>query len=474
VFLFVLGGATYAFVLKSFAYQTPQDVPPSVTLSGADVARFVPYASGLPDVPVLAWRDVSGRKGVLVTAPAEFARQLATLRRYGYHSVRLSQLRALATGSRVQLPVRPVVLTFNDGLSTDWTVVDPILRRYGFSAVVLINPGNVAAKSPSYFLTKDELATMAASGHWEVGVELPGGWQGPGQAAHAAAQAKATLATDIGRPVGAFGWPVLAYPSKAGMGEPAATYQTLQRQFPVVFDRPATGPAGFVAAGSASAPLPRVNVTALDTPASLSVRLRTGVPAPLPANVLSLPWQAAGGRCSVGKQGIDVTAPAFALCTVVANGDRWASYTLSMSFSGHVGTTAIIELRASRAGAIEIAVGASTVSVRERIGDTWHRLQQLRVPPPAENASAPGTKPPPSLIGGGTVQLSITLHASELSLRVRPASVRSGETQLADDSISISKPLAAQVRDGVIAFGMVGRGTLATVAFRQVTAVSAP
>ncbi|MCW2930476.1 MAG: Peptidoglycan/xylan/chitin deacetylase, PgdA/CDA1 family, partial [Actinomycetia bacterium] len=241
--------------------------------------------------------------------------------------------------------------------------------------------------------------------------------------------------------------------------------------------RPGSGPAGFVAAGSAGAPLPRVNVTARDTPASLSVRLRTGVPAPLPANVLSLPWRAVGGRCSVGKQGIDVTAQAFALCTVVANGDRWANYRLSVSFAGRAGTTAIIELRASRAGAIEIAVGASTVSVKERIGDTWHRLQRLRVPPPAENASAPAAKPPPSLIGGGTVQLSITLHASELSLslRVRPASARPGETRLAaDDSIRISEPLAVQVRDGVIAFGMVGPGTPATVAFRQVTTVSAP
>jgi hypothetical protein len=66
----------------------------------------------------------------------------------------------------------------------------------------------------------------------------------------------------------------------------------------VVFDRPGSGPAGFVAAGSAGAPLPRVNVTARDTPASLSVRLRTGVPAPLPANAGS--FRDAGTRAVVG------------------------------------------------------------------------------------------------------------------------------------------------------------------------------
>jgi hypothetical protein len=474
VFLLVLGGATYSFVLKSFPYETPQDVPPRVTLTSADLAMFVPYASGLPDVPVLAWRDVSGRKGVLVTAPAEFARQLAILRRYGYHSVSLGQLRALATGGRAGLPGRPVVLTFDDGLSTDWTVVDPILRRYGFSAVVLINPGNVATKSPSYFLTRDELATMAASGRWDVGVELPGGWQAPGQAAQAAAQASATLAADIGQPVQAFGWPVLAYLSKAGAAEPAATYQALHHLFPVVFDRPGSGPAGFVAAGSAGAPLPRVNVTAGDTTASLSVRLRSGVPAPLPRNVLSLPWRAAGGRCSVGAQGIAVTARAFALCTVVANGKRWTSYRLSLTVSGKAGSTALVELRASKAGAIEIAVGASTVSVKERVGDTWHRIGKLRVSPPsAGQAAAPGTKLPPSLMGAGTVHLAITLDASTLSVRVRPPAGRPGETRLAvADTVGIGTSLAAQVSDGVIAFGMASLGHLATVAFGQVTATS--
>jgi hypothetical protein len=475
-FLLVLGGATFGFVLKSFPYETPQDVPPRVTLTSADLAMFLPYASGLPDVPVLAWRDVSGRKGVLVTGPAEFARQLATLRRYGYQSVSLGQLTALAAGGQVRLPGRPVVLTFDDGLSTDWTAVDPILRRYGFSAVVLINPGNVATKSPSYFLTRDELATMAGSGHWEVGVELPGGWPGPGQAAQAVAQARARLAADIGRPVQAFGWPVLAYPSQAGTAEPAATYQALRRQFPVVFGRPGSGSAGFVAAGSAAAPLTRVNVTARDTPASLSVRLRSGVPAPLPRNVLSLPWRAAGGWCLVADHGIDVTAQAYALCTVVANGERWTSYRLSLTVSGTAGSTAIVELRASKAGAIEIAVGATTVSVKERIGGTWRRLGKLRVsPPPAAKPVAPGTKLPPSLMGGGTVQLTITLDASALSIRVRPPSARPGETRLtATRTVTIGASLAGQVRNGVIAFGMVGLGQFATVAFGQVTAISAP
>jgi poly-beta-1,6-N-acetyl-D-glucosamine N-deacetylase len=475
MFLLVLGGTTYGFVLKSFPYEVPQDAPPEITLTAANAAAFTPYPSGLPAVPVLAWRDVSERKGVLVTPPATFARQLAVLRRYGYRSVSLGQLRALTTGRRAQLPGRPVLLTFDDGLSTDWTVVDPILRRYGFSAVVMINPGNVATKTPSYFLTRGELATMAASGRWDVGVELPGNWETPGQARQAAANAKAMLAADTGRPVTAFGWPVQAYPTKTGTAEPAVTYQALRSQFPVVFGRPGSGPAGFATPGSAGAPLPRVNFIARDTAASLSVRLRSGVPAPLPRDVLSLPWQATGGRCLVGKRGIAVKAPAYALCTVIANGDQWTSYRLSMTVSGRAGSTAILELRASRVGAIEVAVGASTVSIKERIDGTWHSLRKVRVLPPKAGYAAAqrGSKPGPTLIGGGTVRLAITLDSSELSLRIQRSAPRSGAAGLTDTgSVKVGESLAPQLRNGLIAFGMVGDGEPGTVAFRQLRVVS--
>ena len=180
------------------------------------------------------------------------------------------------------------------------------------------------------------------------------------------------------------------------------------------------------------ASLPRINVTARDTAASLSVRLRSGVPAPLPRNVLSLRWVAAGGRCLVGRNGIVVQTAVYALCTVVANGDRWTSYRLKMNVAGRAGSTAILELRASKAGAIEIAVGASTVSVKERIDDTWHSFREVRIlPTKAEYAALPrGTKPGPTLIGGGTVQLAITLRATSLSLSIQRSAPRSGVTRL--------------------------------------------
>jgi hypothetical protein len=455
-FITILTGAGFDFVLKSFAYETPQEKPPPVTLTTADAAAFVPYASGLPAVPVLAWRDVSRRKGLLVTAPKELAIQLATLRRYGYQSVSLGQLEAVAAGRPVRLPGRPVLLTFDSGLSTDWTTVDPILRRYGFRALVFLDPGTMAIKSPSYFLTRDEIAAMAGSGRWDIGLELTQDWRLPAQAAMAAGRARDRLTAVAGRPVSAFGWPVLTYPTAAGLREPAATYRALRGQFSLVFGRPDSGAAHFVAADSAG-PLPRVNVTSHDGVRSLSDRLRSGVPAPVSQDLLSLPWRPVGGGCLLAARSVAVTARRFAQCTVVANGDRWTGYQLSLRVSGTVGSTAIIELRDTPASCLEIAIGKSTVSVNQRLGRTWYRLSKVRAPVPGMVEALPRSERPPPLIGSGEIGVAIDLAGRTLSLRVQ--------------DIVLTQQLSAQVRNGLIAFGMAGPGKSARITFSQVAVV---
>lgn len=454
--LLLLAGTGYQFVLKSFAYETPQDQPPRVTLTAEQAAAFQPNVPGLPAVPVLAWRDVSQRKGLLVTTPAKFATQLAILRKDGYQSVTLGQLARLAAGKPVELPARPVLLTFDDGLSTDWTTVDPILRQYGFHALLFMNPGNVAAKSPSYFLTRSELATMAGSGRWDIGVELAGGWSAPDKAAAAAGLARDKLAADVGGPVTAFGWPVLAYPTKAGLREPAITYKALRAKFSLVFGRPGSGAAHFIQADTAVGALPRVNVTSRDEPRSVSTRLRNGAPAPIPGDLLSLPWRQTGGQCAVTPASIAVTASKFALCTAVANGDRWTGYRLSLQVSGTGGSTAIIEVRSTPAACLEIAIGRSTVSVKQRVGKTWRRLRTVRVAAANAAETQPPGERPPQLIGSGDVDVSIGLTGNTLSLRVR--------------GVVINQQLSARVGNGLIAFGLAaGKGKSARVTFHQLT-----
>ena len=442
----LLAAAGYAFVIKSIPYQTPQLAPPRVNLTAADAAGFSGIPSGLPEVPVLAWRDVSRRRGHLVTGPARFATELAALRRAGFRSVRPGALADVAAGRRVTLPPHPVLLTFDDGLSTDWTTVDPILQRYGYTAVVFTDPADVAAKSPSYFLTSGELKAMAASGRWDVGLQLRHGLPRGADAAPRASRARQKLSAISGRPVTAYAWPTLNVSSVKGEAVPGALYPALSREFAVVLGRPQAGTGNFVANGSARGPLPRVSVTAADTLPRLSMRLRVGVQAPPAHDPLTLPWQPLSGKCHASAAAVRLSTRQFALCTVLANGARWQNYQLSMSVVAPARATAIVELRSSIASCIEVAIGGSQLSIKQRVGRHW---KVLRVVPYA----AGGVTAAQGLLGSQPLAVTAAVHGRLLQVTARGLSVR--------------QRLGRAVGPGVIALGLVSPGGRASAVYRH-------
>jgi peptidoglycan/xylan/chitin deacetylase (PgdA/CDA1 family) len=67
----------------------------------------------------------------LYVAPAEFAAQMRALAHAGYHAVTLDQVRSFWQG-RAKPPRRPIVLSFDNGYRTQYTVALPTLRRYGW------------------------------------------------------------------------------------------------------------------------------------------------------------------------------------------------------------------------------------------------------------------------------------------------------------------------------------------------------
>jgi polysaccharide deacetylase len=432
----LLAAAGLGFVLKSMPYHTPQLQPPAVRLTSADIESFEAYPPGVRAVPVLSWRDVSLRPGKLVMAPARFATMLSALRRDGFHSVRLGTLEALAQGRHVALPSRPVLLTFDAGLATDWTTVDPILQRYGFTAVVFVNPAYVALKSPSYFLTRAELQEMAASGRWDVGVQAPyerslvgakptaqaGSSRGPDvlesvtewreRAARDAHVARSQLEGITNRPVTAYAWPVLETKNPNTQQAPQVLYGTLHRVFPFVFGPPAAGTAEFVASGAGRRPLPRVRVTVADTLASLYTRLRTGIPAPPPLHPLTLPWIAAGGTCHTSNGRLILRGHRFVLCTVSADGSRWRDYQLKLRVTSPGRVTVVVQMRVSTAGRVEVAVSRTGIRVEEEVGGHWSVLRQFT----SGLLAASGGAPP--MLGQGPTPMTIRVAGRFLVVQV--------------------------------------------------------
>jgi peptidoglycan/xylan/chitin deacetylase (PgdA/CDA1 family) len=444
----LLAAAGYGFVLKSIPYQTPQLPPPRAVLTAQEISSFAAYRPGLREVPVLTWRDVSLRPGKLVTTPLRFATELAVLRSKGFRSIRLGALAALASGRHQALPPRPVLLTFDDGLSTDWTTVDPILRLYGFTAVVFIDPADVALKSPSYFLTQQELRAMAASGRWQVGVQLGSRWRSGPAAARSTARAASALQSEAGSPVTAYAWPALEVASARGLRAPRAFYRAQKRHFAEVFGRPEGGPGDFVVTGSMRHPLPRMNVTAADTLPQLSLRLRIGVRGPPPSDPLTLPWRSAGGTCHASARTVKLRTRHFALCTIVANGSQWRDYGLHTGVVAHAGVTAIVELRDSTKGCIEVAVGMSRVSIKQRIGHHWSVLRQV-VAPLAALPDSTG----PTLLGAGVAPVTVRVTGSLLRVQA--------------DGLTIRQRVSSAVRHGIIALGLVSPGGRKSVTYRR-------
>jgi peptidoglycan/xylan/chitin deacetylase (PgdA/CDA1 family) len=93
-----------------------------------------PRAPGVELVPILIYHvlappfPTSPYPGLYVP-PAEFEAQMAALAGAGYHAVTLDQVRS-AWLRGTPLPSKPIVLSFDNGYRTQYTVALPVLRRY--------------------------------------------------------------------------------------------------------------------------------------------------------------------------------------------------------------------------------------------------------------------------------------------------------------------------------------------------------
>ena len=129
-----------------------------VSLSSDDRAA---WASGPPDrssVPALVYDRVP---------PDDFARQMALLDHAGYETISLDEFVRFVQREPVNLPSRPLLLTFADARLDSWAASDAILRRLGFNAVLFVEIGPIEKLDPEV-LTWDELDRVQRSGRWEV------------------------------------------------------------------------------------------------------------------------------------------------------------------------------------------------------------------------------------------------------------------------------------------------------------------
>ena len=99
-------------------------------------------------VPVLMYHHVTPAQGPITTSPENFEDQLRWLSRHGYRSLTTAEFADHLDGK--PQPERSVLITFDDGYLDNRVYAYPLLKKYGFKAVIFlvtswVNQGPVRA-----------------------------------------------------------------------------------------------------------------------------------------------------------------------------------------------------------------------------------------------------------------------------------------------------------------------------------------
>jgi peptidoglycan/xylan/chitin deacetylase (PgdA/CDA1 family) len=403
----VVATASLAVPLVVFAHQTlpykvPTNAAPAVRLAPVDAALAADFPAYAGAVPVINYHDVSARQGVYSTTPETFATQLAALRAAGFTSVTLRDMQDLVAGRPVDLPARPILITFDDAVASQYVNADATLARYGFRAVAFVPTAFVAERTPSYYLTRGEIQQLAGTGRWEFGSHTDSGhhlvrtgtgtagpWltnlerrpDGSQESLDAwTARVRSDLLQSVTRLRALTGsTPAsLAYPFSAAAFPtndpqlPPLLESIVAQTFPIAFTASLSTPSA-VTADSPRYRLPRLEVTAGTSAADLLQRLAVMVPRP-PSADPNL-WSITSGGCSVRRGAVVVRASRYVICRPAATGRDWQDYTATVAVAGlGANATGIVTVRNGDDAWAEVAVSDRRYAIRQRVWGRWQVL----------------------------------------------------------------------------------------------------
>jgi peptidoglycan/xylan/chitin deacetylase (PgdA/CDA1 family) len=128
------------------------------------------YHDGYQTVPVLCYHQISPKKSSskITVSEETFERQMAYLRNYGYHVLTMKQFLYFIDNRR-RPPKKSVVIALDDGWKSARTIAYPILKKYGFTAVLFLYTDLVESKQNPLTLNWDDVRFLKESGVFEIG-----------------------------------------------------------------------------------------------------------------------------------------------------------------------------------------------------------------------------------------------------------------------------------------------------------------
>jgi peptidoglycan/xylan/chitin deacetylase (PgdA/CDA1 family) len=125
-----------------------------------------------PQVPILCyhqvrnWRSTDGAMGKDYTVEIQnFKDQMKMLSDSGYHTILPDQLYAYLNEGK-PLPKKPIMLTFDDTVLDQFTVVNPTLKKYGYKAAYFVMTVSIGKKGKFVnYMSADQIKQLSDEGN---------------------------------------------------------------------------------------------------------------------------------------------------------------------------------------------------------------------------------------------------------------------------------------------------------------------
>ena len=137
-------------------------------------------------IPVLCFHDIGTPSSVpgsidyYSVTLANFTAEMAWLSKEGYAAITPAQYTAWLAGKAGTLPAKPVLITFDDAFTNDFTQATPVLQKYGFHATAFIATGYANGDyvgidngtnnrtDPNAYALWSTIVPYAADGTWTI------------------------------------------------------------------------------------------------------------------------------------------------------------------------------------------------------------------------------------------------------------------------------------------------------------------
>lgn len=173
-----VGDMALARIFGDNSIYIPRDFGVHVTRDNAPrLWSKIPSTQGeyMAQVPILMYHHLAeGKAGSTVISPEMFESHLKSLQAAGYHTISLQELKGFVeTGAK--LPDKPIVITFDDGYSSNYELAYPLLQKYNMKATIFAigsSMGKVTYKDTNLPITPhfsyEQAREMLSSGLIEI------------------------------------------------------------------------------------------------------------------------------------------------------------------------------------------------------------------------------------------------------------------------------------------------------------------